>query len=182
MEVWKDIDGFKGIYEVSNYGRIRTHKDRTIYTVQGKRRLKQKYLKSDKRHPNYEKVTLHKEGKRFDFYVHRLVAAAFLKPVDGLDQINHLDGNKRNNHISNLEWSNNSLNAIHAFDNGLHTSIVGVKLKCLSDNVKMSFNTVKDANTFLGRSTGYIHRRIQLNFQTVVSKTDNKIYEFELVR
>jgi hypothetical protein len=54
--------------------------------------------------------------------VHRLVAEHFLPPVEGLTDVNHIDGNKQNNHISNLEWSNKSLNGKHAYSLGLNTA------------------------------------------------------------
>jgi len=85
----------------------------------------------------YARITLYNKGQPKKYLVHRLVAEAFLVRVEGLDQVNHLDGNKLNNDVRNLEWSNQSLNQKHAYRMGLQ---VGYRKPTpLSESHKKSF-------------------------------------------
>lgn len=96
MEIWKEITGYEGIYEVSNCGNVRRiHKD--------KRSSNYKVLKQDNLR-GYRKVHLYKDGKGKPFQVHRLVAEAFISNPNNLPQVNHKDENTSNNHVENLEW------------------------------------------------------------------------------
>ena len=98
-EIWKPIDGFEGLYEVSNLGRIKilqkTRSDGKVY--------KEKLMKIST-NGSYCEVSLHKEGKASHHLVHRLVAKAFIPNPEGLPQVNHIDENKTNNCVENLEW------------------------------------------------------------------------------
>lgn len=181
MEIWKDIKGYERLYEVSNCGRVRTHIERVVpVKYKGFRKLKQRFLKSQKRHPEYNKVSLYKNGKRTEFYLHRLVAFAFLQEVEGLDQINHIDGNKRNNHIKNLEWSNNQLNTIHAYETGLNKT-VGIYLVGLNNDQTLFFTSLTKATRFLGRSKGYINRRIGLGYNYLESSNE-RVYQYKIIK
>ena len=86
-------------------------------------------------------------GQRKDYFIHRLVAMAFLEHPEGYDEVNHIDGNKTNNSIENLEWSNRSLNNIHAYENNLH---VPAYKPCVVDNVH--YNSQSEAAIALGVS------------------------------
>ena len=115
MELWKDIEGYEGLYQVSNLGRIRSteHIDRLG-------RLKPSTIR--KVHDNgrgYLKVLLKENSKQKNFLVHRLVAIAFLEKPQNKDYINHKDGNKQNNRVDNLEWCNRSENMKHSYSLGL---------------------------------------------------------------
>ena len=118
-EVWLPVKGFEGYYEVSSFGKIRGV-DRLAAVGSGGTRLvlgtHRKFSVSTK---GYFQVLLSKNGRVYTKSVHRLVAEAFIRRVDGKDQVNHIDGDKQNNVLSNLEWCNNSENAIHAFRLGL---------------------------------------------------------------
>ena len=95
-EISKDVDGYEGRYKVSNTGK-----------VIGTRKFKspsRKYLVQVEDKYGYLRVCLFKNGKRTNALVHRLVANAFLPKVSGKEQINHLDENKKNNRLENLEW------------------------------------------------------------------------------
>ena len=99
-EEWRLIFGN---YYVSNFGRVK----------KGNRQLK-----TDKS-SGYECVTLYKDGVPKKYLVHRLVASSFIPIIESMDQVNHIDGNKLNNMLINLEWTNRSLNQKHAYDIGL---------------------------------------------------------------
>lgn len=122
-EVWKDIKGFEGMYQVSNWGRVRSA-ERVVVTLKGITRLmKSKMLipinNGKSGEENYVFIRLRKDGKDHKRYIHRLVAEAFLPNPFNYPQVNHKDGNKRNNEVDNLEFSTASLNIQHAYDNGL---------------------------------------------------------------
>ncbi|MEI4618393.1 HNH endonuclease, partial [Bacillus cereus] len=77
-------------------------------------------------HGGYYRVELNHKGKRLRFYSHRLVAKTFINNIDNKPEVNHIDGDKLNNHVSNLEWCTGEENMRHAIDNGLRK---GVKTK-----------------------------------------------------
>lgn len=77
-------------------------------------------LKHDITHDGYHRVTLYKDNKPKHCPVHRLVAETFIPNPENKPTVNHIDGNKANNSISNLEWSTHSENSQHAYDNGLN--------------------------------------------------------------
>src|SRR5690606_15982649 len=100
---WRNVVGFEGIYEVSSEGEVRTHFDKTTYTERhGIRRWKQRVLKQKISEDGNHRVTLYKEGKPSTHLVHRLVAFAFLEPIEGKNYVNHDDGDRNNNFVSNL--------------------------------------------------------------------------------
>lgn len=110
MEVWKKIEGFEN-YEVSNYGRIKS--------LNYNKTKKEKLLKERKTQTGYLRVSLCNNGKTFDNYIHRIVAKHFILINNDKKHINHIDGNKSNNHYANLEWCNSSENNYHAYNIGL---------------------------------------------------------------
>ena len=90
-EEWRDVVGYEGIYEVSNKGRIRTHKYKTTYTKKhGVRHWKQRYLKDKTPNGRDVRVALWKDGKPNYYLVHRLVAKAFIPFVKDKNCINHI--------------------------------------------------------------------------------------------
>lgn len=129
MEQWKDIEGFEGYYQISNLGNVRSL-DRYVIANKsgGIKLLKGKIMKLTRSKGRedtkswYLVVNLRKCGKNKVCTVHRLVAEAFLPNPQQLPVINHIDGNKENNHVSNLEWSTHSNNNQHALDTGLRMS------------------------------------------------------------
>ena len=105
-EVWKDIIGYEGEYQISNYGQIKSLKRNIFLALDNQR--------------GYRKVGLRtRNRKRKRVYVHRLVALHFLQNPEKKPQINHIDCNKSNNNIFNLEWCDNSQNMEHAIKNNL---------------------------------------------------------------
>ena len=118
QEYWRDIKGYDGLYQVSNYGRIKSfiryNDGRIIKQCIGRR---------------YWKVILYKDKKEKCLFVHRIVAKAFIPNPLNKEQINHKDGNKLNNKVSNLEWCSREENMDHARANGLINSKKVLKIK-----------------------------------------------------
>lgn len=104
-EIWKDIKGFEGLYQVSNLGRVKSLKKDII-------------MKPSKHREGYLYYILRKQGRK-TFKAHRLVAITFIPNPESKPEVNHKDGNKKNNSADNLEWLTRSENAIHAKENNL---------------------------------------------------------------
>lgn len=107
-EIWKDVVGYEGLYQVSNMGNVKS----LNWKKQGY--PKNLWLKPHKK--GYWQVELAKDGVKKCFVVHRLVALAFIPNPHGYSQVNHKDENKRNNCVDNLEWCNASYNAIYSLE------------------------------------------------------------------
>jgi hypothetical protein len=123
-EIWKWIDGYKDMYQVSNLGRVRSV-DRYVYCEVSPNKLQHifgKVLKQGCNHKGYPIVYLSKDGKQKTITVHRLVAKTFIDNPLSLPQVNHKDGCKTNNCVENLEWCDNSYNQKHAWESGLQPS------------------------------------------------------------
>lgn len=103
IEQWKPIDGYEGLYEISNLGSVKS----LNYSRTGV----EKILKPGKAKKGYLRVSLYRNGKHKMFYVHRLVAEAFLPNPEGFEQVNHRDEVKTNNVVSNIEWCDAKYNA-----------------------------------------------------------------------
>ena len=102
MEIYKDIQGYEGLYKISNKGNVKSlGNDRT---------RKERILKPTKNHKGYLQVCLCKQGKIKRFLVHRLVASAFIENPNNYPQVNHKDEDKTNNNVTNLEWCTNEYN------------------------------------------------------------------------
>lgn len=108
QEIWKDIEGYEGLYQVSNQGNVKSLE--TWDVNKGCYVKREKLLKFDYHRRGYQIVTLTSKKKRKRHQVHRLVAKAFIANPENLPQVNHKDENKQNNHISNLEWCTNYYN------------------------------------------------------------------------
>jgi hypothetical protein len=119
-EVWKPIDGFEGAYEVSNFGRVKSIKRLRRTKGGGVTFVSERMLKPAIDHFGYCKVVLTKNGKRHYYKVHRLVAIAFIPNPENKPEVNHKDGDKTNNCITNLEWNTPTENKRHAFAMGLN--------------------------------------------------------------
>ena len=113
MEIWRDIDGYKGLYQVSSWDRVRRVKellDYHTYIVD----YQETILYPERTKKGYLRVDLYDaDGIRKHYKVHRLVANAFIPNPDGKPQVNHKDGNKANNSVTNLEWVTDKENKDH---------------------------------------------------------------------
>lgn len=112
MEKWRDIEGYEGVYQVSNQGRVKSlPRNGTIKS--------ERILRPAANHAGYYNVLFSFNHLRKHFSVHRLVAKAFIPNPENKPQINHIDGNKTNNTDSNLEWVTSKENMQHACKSGL---------------------------------------------------------------
>ena len=119
-EIWKDIKGFEGRYQVSTLGRIKSL-PRKVNNHTGELMIKEKILKQRHDFKGYLRIDLRdNDGKRRYLGVHRLVAETFIPNLDNKPQVNHIDGIKDHNEVSNLEWVTNGENQLHAFRIGLN--------------------------------------------------------------
>tara|TARA_A100001391_G_scaffold205421_1_gene206070 strand:- start:1487 stop:2026 length:540 start_codon:yes stop_codon:yes gene_type:complete len=110
---------FEDHYQVSNLGRVRS-KDRTILCSNGNyMHLKGKILAQEHHKTNCYRVRLCVRTKKYSKSVHRLVAIAFIPNPDGKPEVNHIDGNRLNNNLENLEWVTQQENIDHAVETGL---------------------------------------------------------------
>lgn len=168
MEVFKPIPEYKGIYEVSNKGTIRTDKNKTTYTKGvGVRHWKQRIMKLKTDKGGYKRVTLWKDGKSKDFLVHRLVATAFIPNPNKFEIINHLDGNTSNNNIENLEWTDYYGNLMHAYNHGLNSEAQPIVLVNSKTKESHYFYSKAEASRFLKHNDGFISMKLKNNKNVV---------------
>lgn len=125
--MWKAIIGFEDFYELSDTGIVRS-KDRMCVDSLGRKRFrKSRVLHPDIAPNGYYRVTLAKNGKKTQKYLHRLLAEYFIPNPDNLPQVNHKDGNKLNCSLDNLEWVSVQDNVIHAYKHDLINHVRGKK-------------------------------------------------------
>ena len=154
MEIWKDIEGYVGYYQVSNLGNVKN-----VQT--------QKILNGDINSVGYKRVVLYKPIKK-RFFIHKLVAYHF---VDGYDEnliVNHKDGNKQNNNYQNLEWVTRSENDKHAFKHHLRQAQGAAiiqqqksqrQIQCINIDTQQCdyiFNNLDDCAKYFHKNREYI--------------------------
>lgn len=151
-EEWRDIKGYEGKYQVSNFGFVKSLQrwDNFNNRVQKRERI----LKQNKNRKGYMKVKLYNEEGKKTLSVHRLVAIAFIENPENKEQINHIDGNKANNRLDNLEWCTNKENQIHARKCGLSDNCRKKGKKIfqydLQNNFIREWENIKTASVSLG--------------------------------
>lgn len=149
QEIWKDIKGYEGLYQVSNLGRVKS--------LNYNHTKKEKILSLDHQKNGYLRVILQNKNKITRYRVHRLVAKTFISENDNSLQVNHIDGNKQNNCVTNLEWCTAKENTNHALNNGM------VKMKRISmydkqNNLLKKFNNIREIRKYLNiQNTTHIH-------------------------
>jgi len=141
MEIWKDIKGFEGLYQASNLGFIRNKNNKLL---------------KDRFRGGYKSAVLYKNNLAKTYSVHRLIAITFIENKNQLDCVNHIDGNKYNNNLTNLEWVSIRENLTYRYKNRtLPTGVSKVK-KCNKFTAQIyvnktklylgNFDTIEDAN------------------------------------
>jgi len=121
-EIWKDVKGYEGLYQVSNLGKVKSL-DRHVSVRDFKRFYKGRYI-SENRGGFYSVADLYKNGVVKKVTFHRLVLSVFTPNPENKPYINHKDMNKRNNNVNNLEWCTPLENSRHAVENGAYIRIV----------------------------------------------------------
>lgn len=157
-EVWKDIRGYEGYYQVSNLGNVRSL-DRVCDCSNGvKIRHSGRILANAKNRNGYLSVTLYVDKKHKTMRVHRLVAEAFVPNPNNYDEVNHIDENKENNRSSNLEWCTRSYNC--SYGSGLSKRVKKCSKPCIQykDGVEIArYPSISEAS----RKTGITFQSIQ---------------------
>ena len=149
-QVWKDIPGFEGLYQVSNTGKVRSMN----YRNTGKVKVMKLVLSSN----GYLIVPLWKDRKDKQYLVHRLVAMTFIPNPNNLSQVNHIDENKFNNTVWNLEWCDSDYNANYGTRNERCSEAhrKPIIMLDMNNNPIACFKCVGDANEYIGKDRGYI--------------------------
>ena len=160
-EIWKDIVGFQDKFSVSNLGRVKS-KAREVNNHTGIIHKGDYILKQSLNRKGYSIVYLDENGKTKIKTVHRLVANAFIDNPNNKPQVNHIDGNKQNNKVDNLEWVTNQENQIHAVKMGLNNhslydsgrpkkAVLQIDIK--SKEIIARYESISDAARKLGMKT-----------------------------
>lgn len=195
-EIWKPIVNYEGYYEVSNLGNVRsidrivkTKKD-TVKIIKGKQH-KLTLTKS-----GYISVTLYKDSKQKSFRVHRLVAEAFIPNPNNFSQVNHIDENKSNNCVTNLEWCSASYNIkirskknerkILQYDKNGNFIKIWNSIKQVSEELNIKYTTIQAAVSDNHFSSGcfwkYYFDEFPLKIDVNISKftIGHSIYQYDL--
>lgn len=138
-EIWKEVKNREGMNLVSSYGRIKSL-SRPIKTLRGYRIIKERILKPNE-HNKYSTIQFKRNGKTF--LIHRVVADSFIPNPDEKPYVNHINGNKKDNRVENLEWVTNSENMIHAYKHGLQK---GKGLKLESNPFARKIKVIQNGN------------------------------------
>lgn len=160
METWKDIAGYEGLYQISSYGNVRGV-DRICNGVRVRGQAKKVMAAQD----GYMITNLIRGGKNKRCYVHRLVAEAFIDNSDNKPEVNHKDGNKSNNNVSNLEWVTSDENIEHAYKHGL------IKRKRVIMDDSIEFDSITKCARYVGVDKHEIRRALRGEYKTVHGHT-----------
>ena len=180
--IWKEIYGYEGRYQISDFGVVKT-----VY------KEFEKELKQQENHKGYYTVSLCKNGKHKTFFVHRLVAMAFLENPQNLPEVNHKDENPKNNCLSNLEWCDRKYNMNygnvrykigkgHIKSNAKGGDLVSVVEKMLNFRAKHNL-TQGDLAKILGITVNMVFRYENgVNSPSKVNQIrfENKMKEYEV--
>lgn len=149
-EIWKSSITLAGKYEVSSHGRVRSVERVVNSSFGATRKIRSKLVAHDPQDGNYRRINVLENGKYKGYLLHRLVAEVFVENPHNLPFINHIDGDKKNNHPDNLEWCTHQANMQHAMETGLNKSKKSVV--CEKDGIGFWFPSQVDASRRLGIS------------------------------
>lgn len=160
-EEWKPIKGYEGIYEISNYGRVKSLKGWDGHKYISRERILAPSKQQTNKYYMRSIVGLIKEGKREMHKVHRLVARAFIPNPNNYKIVNHKDGNPLNNRVNNLEWCSQKMNIDHAINNELTiTRIKTIDRETMVELLNNNFNYDEIAD-ILGVAKGTVFNYIR---------------------
>jgi hypothetical protein len=167
MEIWKDIKGYEGLYQVSNTGKIKSLE--RLRKNHSKTQIVEEKIKSTRKdQQGYLLLDLYKDNKPKTVRVHRIVAETFILNSENKETVNHIDGNKENNDVSNLEWSTFEEQNNHLYKNKLKTQssieravksmnkATSKKTKCIETG--KIYNSASEAARDVGVSASLIMR------------------------
>ena len=160
-EEWKPIKGYEGLYEISNWGRVKSLLGWNGHKYIQRERILDPYKQQSNKYYSRSVVKLTKDNKTKDFKVHRLVAEAFIPNPDNYTVVNHIDGNSLNNKVENLEWCTQKVNIKHAINNELIiTRIKTIDRETMVELLNNNF-TYDEIAEMLGVSKGTIFNYIR---------------------
>lgn len=147
-EIWKDIKGYDGLYQVSSFGRIKS-----LERILSDGRLWKEQILNQETNHGYKRVLLVKNGIKKHFRVHKLVAEAFILNVNNHKSINHKDEDKTNNYVDNLEWCSSKYNSNYGSCKYKIAEKLSKPVAQYNKNLKL-INVYKSLSE-CGRQTGY---------------------------
>lgn len=175
-EIWKDIKGFKGFYQISNLGNARSL-DRMASNHTGRRLFKSRPLRQIKMRHGYPGFCLSKRQKQRAFSIHRLLGIHFIPNPENKPEINHINGIKTDYRLENLEWATRLENMRHAFKTGL-CNFSGENSK----SAKLTVNQAEEIRSLKGKHTQRVLAKIYgVNHSTIGAVQRNQTWITETV-
>jgi len=165
-EIWKDIEGYEGLYQVSNMGRVRSLDRKVATAYSAIRTFKGKILAPWTDRYGYLHVNLWSERKMKSKTVHRLVAGAFISNPDNMPEVNHKDEDKQNNRADNLEWCDTRYNINYGnrshkvSQTRISNAILGLRVEQLTMDGQhvRTFDSIREASRVSGADKSVIVR------------------------
>lgn len=153
--IWKQIPGYENLYECSSSGKVRSV-DRFVVCKDGSKMFKRGQILKERLNINgYYEVGLWKENKRKGVFIHRVVAETFIDKTSG-EQVNHINGNRLDNRVDNLEWTTPSENTKHSYDKNKRVvnrrGAKRRKVQVASDNGTFICNSIEETSRVTGDS------------------------------
>ena len=166
MVIWKDVEGFEGLYKVSNEG---------VLVSTPRQGAKGGVVKQVRTNSGYESYTLHKDGKSRNELVHRLLARHFIANPENKPNINHIDGNKLNNNVENLEWVTPKENSEHAVKTGLmNVNGENNSQSKLTDKEVLEIRDLYKHKIYSQREIGKLYGVSQTNISLIITNKSRK--------